>query len=75
MFEEDFAGRVLPFDEPAAHAYAQLTAERRQAGQPMAQFDAQIAAIARSRGAGLATRNAMDFDGCGVQVFNPWREG
>jgi predicted nucleic acid-binding protein len=38
MFEEDFAGRVLPFDEPAAHAYAQLAAERRQAGRPKAQF-------------------------------------
>jgi hypothetical protein len=62
-------------DEPAAHAYAQLAAERRQAGRPMAQFDAQIVAIARSRGAALATRNVMDFEGCGVQVFNPWQEG
>lgn len=75
MFEEDFAGRVLPFDESAAHAYAELAAERRGAGRPMAQFDAQIAAIAWSRGAALATRNAADFEGCGVQVFNPWQDG
>ncbi|HZA29821.1 MAG TPA: hypothetical protein VE735_09655 [Gammaproteobacteria bacterium] len=54
------------FPVPAAHTYAQLAAERRQAGRPMAQFDAQIAAIARSRGAALATRNVMDFEGCGV---------
>jgi predicted nucleic acid-binding protein len=72
MFEVDLAGRVLPFDGAAAHAYAALAAERRRAGRPIAQFDAQIAAIARSRGATLATRNIADFAGCGVPLLNPW---
>ncbi|MDE3011088.1 MAG: hypothetical protein KGI67_09400 [Pseudomonadota bacterium] len=31
------------------------------------------AAIARSRGAGLATRNVADFDRCGLDIVNPWR--
>jgi len=37
-----------------------------------AQFDAQIAAIASAHGAVLATRNAADFEGCGLTVVNPW---
>ena len=72
IFEEDFAGRVLPFDGAAAHAYAAVAAERRHAGQPISQFDAQIAAICRSRGAALATRNVADFAGCGIEVVDPW---
>jgi predicted nucleic acid-binding protein len=72
MFEEDFAERILPFDGAAAYAYAILAARRREIGKPIAQFDAQIAAIARSRGAAVATRNISDFVDCGIQVHNPW---
>ena len=72
MMEEDFDGRILPFDRRAAQAFAAIAADRRQAGRPISQADAQIAAIARSRGASLATRNVADFDGCGVEVINPW---
>ena len=74
MFEEDFVGRVLPFDAAAARAYADIAAERRRLGQPITQFDAQIAAIARSRGAAVATRNVADFADCGVSVLDPWDE-
>lgn len=74
MFEEEFAERVLPFDAASAHEYARIAAGRRQSGRPIAQFDAQIAAIARSRGAALATRNTGDFESCGVQLFNPWHD-
>jgi predicted nucleic acid-binding protein len=35
-------------------------------------FDAQIAGIARSRGAALATRNVRDFAGCGIELHDPW---
>jgi predicted nucleic acid-binding protein len=72
IFAEDFAGRVLPFDEDAADAYATLAVARRQAGRPISQFDAQIAAIATSRGAAIATRNVSDFAEVGVSVINPW---
>lgn len=72
IFAEDFAGRVLPFDEDAADAYATLAVARRQAGRPISQFDAQIAAIAASRGAAIATRNVSDFAEIGVPVINPW---
>ncbi|MGH9321783.1 MAG: type II toxin-antitoxin system VapC family toxin [Vicinamibacteria bacterium] len=73
MFREDFPGRVLAFDEDSAPPYAQIATERRKAGRPISQFDAQIAAIARSRKAVLATRNVSDFEGCGIEIINPWR--
>jgi predicted nucleic acid-binding protein len=61
MFEEDFAGRILPFDSAAAITYAIIAAHRRGSGRPVTQMDAQIAAIARSKSATLATRNVADF--------------
>jgi len=70
--ERTFAGRILPFDGAAAIVYAELAAARRRAGRPVFPLDAQIAAIARSRGATLATRNVTDFADCGIAVIDPW---
>jgi hypothetical protein len=72
MLTQDFSERVLPFDSSAAASYAHVAADRRRAGRPIAQSDAQIAAIAKSQGATLATRNTRDFEGCGVTLVNPW---
>lgn len=72
IFDVDFDGQVLSFDSAAADDYAGISAARRAAGRPIAQFDAQIAGIALSRGAQLATRNVRDFDACGFKVINPW---
>jgi hypothetical protein len=72
MLEIDFAGRIIPFDSAAAVAFAKVAAERRLAGRPISQLDAQIAAVARSRAAAMATRNVADFEGCGIEVINPW---
>jgi len=72
MIDQDFAGRVLPFDSTAAKAYAAIAASRRAAGRPMAEADCQIAAIARTLGATVATRNVDDFEGCGIKIVDPW---
>jgi toxin FitB len=72
IFDEDFAGQVLSFDNDAADMYAEISASRRSAGKPISQFDAMIVAMTRSRGAGLATRNVKDFEDCGVELVNPW---
>ena len=72
LFEEDFFERVLSFDRAAAQCYAMIVADRRQIGRPISQFDAQIAAIAHSRGAAIATRNDFDFGDCHIEVINPW---
>ena len=74
MFREDFDERVLPFDSPAARAYAEIAAVRSRAGRPISNFDAQIAAIARVNGATVSTRNVDDLEGCGVDLVNPWLE-
>ena len=69
---ELFSGRILPFDSAAAAAYAEIVATRRQIGRPINDFDAQIAAVARSRNLALATRDGPDFEGIGLQVIDPW---
>lgn len=67
-----FAGRIFPFDSAAAREFALIVADRRRAGRPIEDFDAQIAAITRSRGMTLATRDVQDFAGTGVQLVDPW---
>jgi toxin FitB len=70
--EEGFQGRILPFDQRSAREFAKILASRKAAGRPISQFDAMIAAIARSHGAALATRNTADFENCGIRLINPW---
>lgn len=72
ILREDLTGRILPFDSNAAQSYATIAAARRASGRPIAQADCQIASIAHARGATVATRNTTDFDGCGVELINPW---
>ena len=69
-----FAERILPFDSDAAQVYAVVAVTRRTAGHPITQADCQIAAIARSLGASVATRDVKGFEGCGIDVINPWAE-
>lgn len=74
MLDQDFQSRVLPFDSPAARAYADIAAQRRAAGRHIAEADCQIAAIARALGAPVVTRNTKDFAGCGITLINPWND-
>lgn len=75
MVAEDFDHRVAAFDEWAAVHYADIVVLRERAGRPISAADAQIAAICRSHGAVLATRNSPDFTGTGITVVNPWEDG
>ena len=74
VFSDDFQGRVLPFDRAAAKAYAEIRAAVRRQGLGESEKDAdfQVAAIAKSRGATVVTRNVKDFVGTGVEVDDPW---
>ena len=74
MFLEDFGGRVLPFDVEAAGAYAGIFAERRRAGRPIATADCMIASVARANSGTVVTRDPAGFAGCGVAVFDPWKD-
>jgi toxin FitB len=70
----DFAGRVLAFDDAATIHYAAIVTGRERRGLPISMADAQIAAICRRHGAGVATHNARDFVHTGVEVFDPWSD-
>lgn len=72
ILQRRFPGRVLPYDEAAADAYAEVATQRRVQGRPSSESDLMIAGIARSRGATLATRNLRDFDGCDIALVDPW---
>ena len=72
MLEQDFAGRILPFDLEAAVIYAELAAGCEAKGRPVEMADAQIAAICLAQGAKLATRNLKHFEGLGLVLVNPW---
>lgn len=67
-----FSAQVLAFDADAARDYADIVVERDRVGAPISGFDAQIAAVCRSRRALLATRNTADFDHLGLELCNPW---
>lgn len=68
-----FSNRIEPFDANAAEQYGSIVAEREQAGRRIDFPDAQIAAICRSLGATLATRNTKDFADTGIDVVDPWQ--
>jgi toxin FitB len=72
VLAEAFAGRILAFDEAAAHRYGELMGRRKEIGRPLKTLDGQIASIARANGFAVATRNVRDFIECGVEVLNPF---
>jgi toxin FitB len=69
-----FGEYIQPFDADAAIWYATIVAQRNRLGLPIDGFDAQIAAICRTHGAALATRNAKDFRDTGIDVTDPWQQ-
>ena len=73
MFMQDFAHRVLSFDDAAASFYAEIVSHRTGIGRPISVEDAQIAAIALRHDLMLATRNVKDFlEIQGLELIDPW---
>ena len=72
MLRRAFGDRILPFDREVARVYGDIAAMRRSAGRPPDPVDCLIAAIARSRGLAVATRNPSDFEGMEVELVDPW---
>jgi predicted nucleic acid-binding protein len=69
---ERFHDRILPFDQKAARAFAQIVVERNRSGRPIAPMDALIAAITLANNALLATRDIGGFSGLGFEIVNPF---
>ena len=74
MFTEDWEPHFC-FESNSARAFSKITAHRRALRRPVNHADAEIAAIARVRGAKLATRNVAAFGNCGLNVVDPWNGG
>lgn len=66
-----FAGRVLPFDERAALAWARLMAGGTATGRPRSPLDMIVAAIAEANDCIVVTDNERDF--AGLKIVNPLR--
>ena len=75
LLEDDFEGRILPFERTAAQEAASIAARRQRAGRPIEIRDAQIAGIVAARRAALATRNMRHFSDLGIALVDPWAGG
>lgn len=67
-----FEDRVLSFDETASFEYASIRANARQSGQAISDYDALIAATAKSHKFEIATRDTTPFEAAGLRVLNPF---
>jgi predicted nucleic acid-binding protein len=68
-----FAGRILPFDEPASLIWARLMASGTAKGRPRSALDTIIAAVAEANACVVVTDNEKDF--AGIEILNPLRFG
>jgi predicted nucleic acid-binding protein len=67
-----FEGRILPVNEPIAERWGVLAGQCKRAGRPLNVADGLIAATAMEHDLTVVTRNVRDFEGLGVELFNPW---
>lgn len=65
------AGRVISVTSDIAERWGELQAAR----GPLPLVDSLIAATAQAYGLQVVTRNASDFERCGVGVVDPWSTG
>ncbi|MCH4538645.1 type II toxin-antitoxin system VapC family toxin [Ochrobactrum sp. A-1] len=67
-----FEQRVLPVDEAVALAWGDLMGLAKRSGRGLSSMDGLIGATAIAQSLTLATRNIKDFDGFGIDLYNPW---
>jgi len=71
LLERLFGSRILPFDQLAAEAYADILSGARANGHALSVAEAQIAAIASVHGFTVATRDPVPLEAAGIAVINP----
>lgn len=69
---ETLAAHVYPMDSVTAVLAGEILAMQDSRGRTVGLADAQIAATCLQRAEPLATRNLRDFEGLGIDLFNPW---
>jgi len=70
--EQRFAGRILPLDAAALHAWARRAAAAELSGYRLPVMDGLLMASAECHGLNIVTRNTGDFRFY-PQVFDPWQ--
>lgn len=74
IIEDQFRGRILPFDATAAYYYGMRMALVRSEGIAVGFADGQIAAIAIANNtAPVASRNTAPFKAFRLDVTDPWQ--
>jgi tRNA(fMet)-specific endonuclease VapC len=74
-FLEPFAERVLPFDQDAAEEYGAIRAHLESRGEMLGDRDCMIAAIARSKGLSLVSRNLAELGRVPGLKVESWAKG
>ena len=67
-----FRDRLLAIDTAVAARWGALTGASEARGQPLPVIDSLIAATSLQYDLTVVTRNAGDFERCGVRSVNPW---
>lgn len=76
IIEDQFRGRVLPFDATAAYYYGMRMGDCKSSGLAVGQADGQIGAIAVANNlATIATRDVSPFEAFRLTVINPFEKG
>ncbi|MDB5548596.1 MAG: PilT protein-like [Tardiphaga sp.] len=70
--EQQFSGRILPFDANTANIYGRIVASREKRGRSISAMDGMIAAVALQHGASLATRDGRGFALLNLTIINPF---
>lgn len=73
--QDDYQDRILPIDLGVAETWGEMQALSEKKGSPTSTIDGLIAAIARTNGLILVTRNESDFEAYDISMFNPWISG
>ena len=73
--QERFAGRIWEINEAVALTWGRLQGQAEAQGRKLPIMDGLLAATALEQNAILVTRNVVDFEVEGLEVFNPWPVG
>ena len=65
-------GYIVSPSLAACEQWGVMRAQRQRNGHPLSMADGLIAAMARTEGMALVTRNTDDFQGLGIDLLNPW---
>lgn len=72
QLREDYLAQTVAIDAPIAEVWGRLLAESERT---LPAIDSLLAATALAKGYTLVTRNEKDFEGTGVAIINPWKQG